>query len=41
MAGLSKLLSAVPKPTTKSVVAVATLTAGVLFYVNRRVVDAR
>ena len=44
MAGLSKLLGVLPIPfkgNTKAVVAFASLGAGVLFYLNRRVYHAR
>lgn len=41
MAGLSKLLEAVPKVNPKAVVAVVSLGAGVAFYINRRIHDAR
>ena len=41
MAGWSKLLDEVPRGNSKAVVAVATLSAGVMFYINRRATDAR
>lgn len=41
MAGLSKFLGAVPQLNAKAVVAMASLSAGVWFYVNRRIHDAR
>ena len=41
MAGLSKLLGSVPSVSPRAVVAAASLGAGILFYVNRRMHDAR
>ena len=41
MAGLSKFLGAIPPMNLKAVVATASLGAGIAFYVNRRIHDAR
>ena len=41
MAVWSKLLEDLPKGNLKAVIAAATLGAGVMFYINRRAVDAR
>lgn len=41
MAVWSKLLEVVPRSNPRAIIAAATLGAGVMFYVNRRVVDAR
>ena len=41
MAGLSKLYGAATRVNPKAVVAVVSLSAGVMFYINRRMHDSR